>query len=108
MSELSCTLMSLLKDISKRPQMFESTPQAAHGLFEGLAIFLLHESLGLSIGDAIKEVLALIKRVTAHVCKPDTVPIMLCDESFPNRVSSFEAFRFHSQQFIELLEGRLP
>jgi hypothetical protein len=107
MSELSSTLMSLLKDISRRPQMFESTPEAAHGFFVGLAAVLVHELSGRNIALSITEVSSLIKEVTLDVCESDIIPIMLCDESFfPERVSSFDALRAHSKRFIELLEAK--
>jgi len=41
MSQLSDTLISLLNEISKRPQMFANTPESAHGLMEGISWILL-------------------------------------------------------------------
>ena len=107
MSQLSYTLISLLKDISKRPQMFANTPESAHGLMEGISWILFCDSFEMPIERCMNEVSSLIRQVTAQVHKSDIVPIMLCDEPFPDRVSSFETFRSHSQQFIERLEERL-
>lgn len=100
-------LFKLAKDISERPQMFAATPEVAHGLIEALTWVILHESLDSSLGKCMAEARNLIRKATEDVYVSDVSTALLCDASFPDRVSTFNAFRSHSERLIDLIAERL-
>lgn len=97
-------LISLARNIARRPQMYAATPEAAHGLLEAIAWIALHQSSGNALERCMLDVTECIKRATSHLLAPDEHATMLCDSSFPRRNPSFDAFRSNASEFLKVLE----
>ncbi len=103
MSNETDTLFSLAHNIAKRPQMYASTPDAAHGLIEAISWVILHQLSGQPIERCMKESRKLIQNSTLDIGRSRTNTPLLCHDSFPDGASTFEAFRNHASLFVESL-----
>lgn len=100
-------LVTLVRDIASRPQMFALTPEVAHGLIQALAWAILQQSTGRTLGECMTDSLDLIRVATGGVGESQTTTPLLCHESYPNGSSTFDAFRVHATRFAECLVKRL-
>lgn len=99
-------ILSLVKDLLQRPQMYVGYPLEAAGHVEALIGIAISVSRSLSVVDGRKATWPLVRRATEHLKLPRNRGTSLsCESISPHDIHSYDGLRHNtSRLLLELAE----